>query len=94
MYLGQRFNPNSELAQEYEFSLMCIGQSHYSPFFDNKNFANWKDQRGRIFVNEFFQVTDQNPEIESPEELKQDSVVYENIFCYGDAWVTRMKEVK
>ena len=73
---------------------MWVGQSFNTPFFDNKNFADWKDHRGRIFVNQYFQITNQNPEIESYDELKQDPLVYENIFCYGDAWVTMMKEVK
>ena len=73
---------------------MWVGQSFNTPFFDNKNFADWKDHRGRIFVNQYFQVTNQNPEIEYCDELKQDPLVYENIFCYGDAWITMMKEVK
>jgi len=78
--LGKRYDPNSELSNDYEFKLMCVGLTHHTPFFDNDSFKQCKDKRGRIFVNEYFQVTNQDPEIESIEELKEHPVVYENIF--------------
>jgi hypothetical protein len=54
------------------------------------NFRNCKDEKQRIFVNEYFQVTSQNP----LESRSKESKLYTNIFCYGDAALTQMNEVK
>jgi len=68
---------------------MCAGLSYYTPFMDS-NFKECTDDRGRIFVNEHFQVTSQDPN-KSPD---LNSVVHENIFWYGDAASTPMQEAK
>jgi hypothetical protein len=54
------------------------------------NFSNSKDDRGRIFVNEYFQVTTQNP----LKPAVRGAEVYQNIFCYGDACLSMMDEPK
>jgi NADH dehydrogenase FAD-containing subunit len=53
-------------------------------------FSNCKDDKGRIFVNEYFQITSQNPLEHRLEHTK----LYDNIFCYGDASLTLMNEPK
>lgn len=93
VHTGERFDPNSKLAKEYDFVMMCVGLSCYTPFMD-KSYSNWKDRRGRIYVNEYFQITNQNPEVNSSDEVLENPIVHRNILCYGDAWVTRMREPK
>jgi len=68
---------------------MCAGLSYYTPFMD-ANFKECTDNRGRIFVNKHFQVTSQDPN----KSADLNSIVHENIFCYGDAASTPMQEAK
>jgi hypothetical protein len=68
---------------------MCIGLQHYTPFMD-ANFSHCKDERGRIFVNEYFQVTSQNP----LKPKARGAELYQNVFCYGDASLSMMDEPK
>lgn len=85
----------NEVIAEYDYTLMCTGTKCYTPFFDNQNFKEWKSEDGQIFVNEYFQVTNRHPWEAMPPSLHlRREVTYENIFCYGDAWLTRMNEVK
>lgn len=94
IHTGMYFEPNSDIAKQYDFILMCVGLTCYTPFMDNQEFKDCKDKRGRIYVNEYFQVTNQDPTVESSDQVMDDPKVYDNIFCYGDACVTKMQEVK
>ena len=93
VYLDTKFNSSHRLSTEYEFVWNWYGLQFYTPFLD-ANFKDCKDKRGRIFVNEYFQVTNVNP-CEAPEEGKShDERTLSNIFWFGDACLTRMDEVK
>ncbi|CAI2367572.1 unnamed protein product [Moneuplotes crassus] len=88
-YLGKYYSPEDEIAQKYDYTLMCAGMEYYTPFM-TKNFENCVDQRGRIFVNQYFQVTSQDP----TKSASADHQTYDNIFCYGDACFSPMQEIK
>ena len=93
IHLNTKYNPSHQLASEYDFAWNCFGLQFYTPFLD-AHFKDCKDKRGRIFVNEHYQVTNVNP-CELPEEGKApEPRTLSNIFCYGDAALTRMNEIK
>ena len=93
VYTNTKFTPESKLAEEYEYAINCVGTKFHSPFLD-KSFKDCKDARGRIFVNEYFQVTNVNPCEPSRDEHIPHLKVLKSIFCFGDAAFTRMDEVK
>jgi hypothetical protein len=93
VYTNTKFTPESKLAEEYEYAINCVGIKFHSPFLD-KNFKDCKDARGRIYVNEYFQVTNVNPCEPPKDEHIPHYKVLKNIFCFGDAALTRMDEIK
>lgn len=92
VHLNTKYDPKSSLAHEYAFVINCVGQTFYTPYLD-ANFKDFKDKRGRVLVNEFFQVTNVNP-CEAPASGAPEARTLKNVFCYGDAALTRMDEVK
>ena len=90
--LNTRYNPEMKKTMGYDFTLICIGTKFYTPYFDNDKFSDWKDARGRIFVNDHLQVTNLNPLVKPDPQINKK--VYKNIFCHGDACVTKMNEAK
>ncbi|CAI2368381.1 unnamed protein product [Moneuplotes crassus] len=89
LHLNQYFSPENNESEDHNFSLMCAGIDYYTPFM-NFNFKDCVDQRRRIFVNQYFQVTNQDP---TQQEIVHPKT-YDNIFCYGDACLSCMQEVK
>jgi len=93
-------DPNTErknrIMEEYEYVLMCTGTKWNTPFMDNPEFKQCKTNDGRIMVNEYFQITNVNPNEAMPprQGALRKTVTYQNIFWYGDVWVTRMQEIK
>ena len=94
VYLNQKFDPNGEEAKEYDFVIRCIGTYPCIPFFENDTYNDCKDQRGRIYVNQLYQVTNQNPLLPPSKQINKDVKVYDNIFAHGDACLTSMNEPK
>lgn len=80
LHLNTRYDPNSEVAKEYDFVIKCIGTHTYTPFFDNDKFKDCKDHRGRIFVNDHMQVTNVNPLIHPSKQNLSNAKVFTNIY--------------
>ena len=57
----------------------------------DKHFKDFKSERGNIFVNKYYQVTNVNPLTGS---ISGDEKVLDNIFCFGDACLTKLNEPK
>ena len=93
-HLGKRFDPEGELAKEYDYVLMAIGLHCHTPFMDNETFREFKGPRGHVYVNEHFQMCNQDPNKPADREQAANYKVYPNIFAYGDSCVTRMMEPK
>ena len=93
IYLNTKFDSSHKLASEYEFAWNWFGLQFYTPFLD-AHFKDCKDKRGRIFVNECYQVTNVNPCEYIEEGKAPEPRTLSNIFCYGDAAITRMDEIK
>lgn len=85
-----KYEPNSSLAKEYDFVINCVGTRIHTPYMD-ASYKNFKDEKGRIFVNKYFQVTNVNPLTGKSSGSEQ---TLENIFCFGDACLTKMDEPK
>jgi apoptosis-inducing factor 2 len=93
VYLNKRYDPGQKLDEDYDFVINWVGTKFNSNFLD-KHYKDFKDGKGRIFVNKYFQVCNMNPcELPKDEHIPKASVL-PNIFCYGDACLTRMNEIK
>lgn len=83
-----------DLPEQYDFIIDCTGSKCYSSYMNNDIFADWVDDQGRIFVNNHFQVTNIHPcNKEWNKDIRVEKI-FENIFWYGSAWLTRMDEIK
>lgn len=89
--MNQYYDENSEVAAEYDYSIKWVGMHYHTPFM-NPNYWNYTDEKGRILVNEYFQITSQDPNSHSSEAGIE--TVQKNIFCYGDASSTPAQEIK
>ena len=92
LHLNTKYDPKGDIAKKYDFAIKWVGQTFYTPYLD-ANFKDFKDKRGRVFVNEYFQITNVNP-WEAPGSDAPEPKTLKNIFWYGDAALTRMDEVK
>lgn len=84
------YDPDCSLAKEYDLAINCFGTRIHTPYMD-ASYKDYKDDRGRIFVNKYFQVTNVNPLTGSAIGEEQ---TLENIFCFGDTCLTKMDEPK
>jgi hypothetical protein len=55
-----------------------VGQTFYTPYLD-AHFKDFKDKRGRVFVNEYFQITNVNP-IEAPGDHSPEPKTLKNVY--------------
>ena len=94
IYPHTTFDFKKNVNDDYDLVIMACGQQYHTPFFENEQFSDCRDVLGRIYVNEFFQVTNVDPTQEVGDDRPVGEKVYPNIFCYGDASVTKMREVK
>jgi len=93
VYKKTRYDPAKKLEEDYDYVISCVGLYFHSEFL-NKNFQSFKNERGQIYVNKYYQVTNINPcELEKNEHVPNEKIL-NNIFCYGDAALTRMNEAK
>lgn len=90
LHFNTRFNENSELAKEYDFIINCVGTKILTPFMD-KNFKDFKNESGKIFVNKYYQISNVDPLSGSNSGNEK---VYENIFAFGDCCLTSLNEPK
>ena len=91
---GINFHDKRNVCDEYDYVIMCAGVRYHTPFLNNNTFKECTDELGRIFVNKYFQVTNIDPYQSEEDDRQINEKVFENIFCYGDASTTKMKEVK
>lgn len=57
IYTNWKYQSKKEIAQDYDYTLVLNEPQWYAPFMSNDNFRKWKDEDDRIFVNEYFQVS-------------------------------------
>lgn len=90
LYFNTRYNPSHELAKEYDYVLNCVGTKVITPFMD-KNYSSFKGDRGHIFINEYYQVTNVDPLTGRTKGSKQ---VLDNVFAFGDCSLSKLNEPK
>ena len=89
LHTGETYQPGKEKELGYDMVIMSIGAT-YSSDYMRANFHECLSSKGQIFVNDFLQVTNQNP----LSSQREDSQVYNNIFSLGDVNLSRLNEEK
>lgn len=56
---GKRFEKGSDIDSRYDFVMMCVGY-HFNSGYMDKNFSDFKNQKGEIFVNTKFQLSNRD----------------------------------
>lgn len=90
LHFNTRYDPSSDLAKEYNYVINCVGTKVLTPFLD-KSFSDFKNERGQIFINEYYQITNENPLTGA---VKDSRKVYDNIFAFGDCSLSKLNEPK
>jgi NADH dehydrogenase FAD-containing subunit len=87
VHLNTRVESGSDLENEYSLVINCVGTKIHTPYMD-ANYREFKHEKGRIYVNEYFQVTNKNP------LQGKGTKTLGNVFAFGDVVQTRADEPK